>query len=100
MNGLVAVLLALATAGIGLLYIGSQEEHTELIERYLWQTLLLRFSIANCLGLMAAGLWWAVIRMLFTKKRGTSVSFRKTAWLLIASSCVGSLVGAVCFCFC
>ncbi|TVT43642.1 hypothetical protein FNT36_06040 [Hymenobacter setariae] len=54
---IIALLLALVTAGVGLFFIGAQEQHEELLTYHLWSTLILRFLFASSLGLVGAGLW-------------------------------------------
>jgi hypothetical protein len=97
--GVVALLLALLAVGAGLVYIGSQGEHDELIKHHLWPTFLLRFVFASSLGLVGVGLWQIVAGVLMKRMLKIDFNLRKTAWLLATSVFGGAFVGAALFCF-
>ena len=96
---LTGLLLVLLTAGAGLFYIGSQEQHQDLLRQYLWWTLALRFAFASGVGLVGVGFWWLVVKALTWRKARGSFNLRKTAWLLVASVLTNAFVSALLFCF-
>lgn len=97
-NIVAVILLAMATALLGLFYIGSEEQHAELLEQYFWGTLVLRFVFVSAVGLVGAALWWGVNWVLLKSGLVQRINLRKTALLLIAGAIGGALAGALFFC--
>jgi hypothetical protein len=50
-NAFFALLLAVVAAALVMLFIGSQEQHVEMLEQHFWGTLGLRFVFASAVGL-------------------------------------------------
>jgi hypothetical protein len=98
-NGVIAVVLALFSAFIGLFFLGSQEQHDQAITQYLWQTLALRITFASAIGLICAGAWWSVNFTLFKSRIIKTMNLLSIARLLIASVLLGSFVGGSLYCF-
>jgi hypothetical protein len=95
---LAIVLLASATALLGLFYLGTEEQHAELLAQHFWGTLGLRFVFVGAVGLVGAALWWGVNWALLKSGLVPNINLRKTALLAIAGVMSGSLVGALIFC--
>jgi len=99
MNSIVALLLALLTTVLGLFFIGTKEDHDQMITQHLGQTLVLRMAFTSSIGLVGAGLWWGVNAALLKGGLVRHVNLRRTAWLLVGGILAGSLAGALLFCF-
>ena len=98
-NGVIALVLALFSAFIGLFSLDSQEQHDQAITQYLWQTLVLRITFASIIGLICAGAWWGVNFTLFKSRLIKTMNLLSIARLLIASVLLGSFVGGSLYCF-
>jgi len=97
-NAFFALLLAVAAAFLGILFLGFQEQHAEMLEQHFWGTLLLRFIFASVVGLMGAALWWGVNWGLLKSGLVPNINLRKTALLVVAGVLSGALAGALFFC--
>ena len=97
-NIVAVILLAVATALLGLFYIGTKEQHAELLKQHFWGTLGLRFVFVSVVGLFGAALWWGVNWGLLKSGLVQDINLRKTALLIVAGVLSGSLVGALIFC--
>lgn len=98
LNGAFALLLALATAALGMFFLCSQDEHRQLLAQHFWPTLGLGLLFAGSAGLLAAGVWWGINWLL--RKAGwlPDIDLRRTAWLLAVGVATGSVAGAALFC--
>ena len=98
-NSLAAILLAVATALLAQFYLGSQEQHDQVMAQHFWQELNLRFIVCSLVGLVGAGLWWGLNYGLLKSGLVPGINLRKTALLAVVGVMSGSLVGALIFCF-
>lgn len=98
LNALVALLLVIATAAVGMLFIGTQEDHILLLKQNFWVVLGIRLLFASAIGLIAAAFWWLMNWLLQKAEFVQEIGLRKTAFLLMVSVMSGSLLGALLFC--
>jgi hypothetical protein len=98
-NSVIALVLVLFSALIGLFSLGSQEQHDQAIIQHLRQTLALRITFASIVGLICAGAWWGVNFALFKSRLVKTMNLLSIARLLVASVLLGSLVGGSLYCF-
>jgi hypothetical protein len=97
-NTIVALLLTAATALLSLFYLGSQEQHDEAMAQHFWQQLSLRIIFYSVVGQVGAAFWWGVNWLLQKIGFVKGVNLRRTAYLLVASVIIGSVIGALAFC--
>ena len=97
-NAFFALLLAVAAAFFGILSLGSQEQHAEMLEQHFWGTLVLRFVFASVVGLIVAALLWGVNWALLKSGFVKGINLRRTALLFVVGVMSGALVGALFFC--
>ena len=97
-NSVATLPLALATIAVGLFFMGSKEQHDQMIIQHSWGTLGLRFAFASAVGLVGAGFWWGVNYGLLKSGLVQYINLRETALLVVVGVLSGSLVGALIFC--
>lgn len=99
LNVRMSVLLAMATAFAGMFWLGSAEEHEQMLETAFWSTFCLRFFTIAVVGLTLSGVWLLLLlgleRVGFIKN-GT---LGQVALLALGAPIIGALLGTAVFCF-
>jgi hypothetical protein len=98
LNTIVAVLLAGFITLLAQFYLGSQEQHDEVMAQHFWGELSLRFVFCSVVGLVGAGLWVGLSYGLLKSGFVQHINLRQTTLLPIAGAISGALVGALIFC--
>jgi hypothetical protein len=99
-NSIAAVLLALATTVLSaVFFLGTPDQHQQLLHDKLWSTFGWRFYGFSALSLIGAASWWIVNLVLLKSGFVSNISLGGVALKVVAASIGGSLLGAIVFCF-
>jgi hypothetical protein len=99
-NSVVAALLAVATTVLSaVFFLGTPDQHQQLLYEKLWSTFNWRFYGFSALSLIGAAVWWTVNLILLKSGFVSHISLGRVAVEVVAASIGGSLLGAIVFCF-